>query len=275
MRTDAGSDLLATITAGARQATRVRERARPYADLAAAARRRTPRGDLFRAALSGGRAPRVIAECKRRSPSRGVLRRVYDPAAIAASYEAAGAAAVSVLTEPTFFDGDLEHLRAARARVSLPLLRKDFVVSAYQVLEAREAGADATLLIAGALEGAALAELVACAAEQGLAALVEVHEAGELERALAAGATIVGVNSRNLRTLDVNLNVARRLAPLLPAGVIGVAESGLKSREDIEELGGLGYRAFLIGERFMTAADPGEALAAFLGVAKGPARGRA
>lgn len=275
MRTDAGPDLLATITAAARQATRVRERARPYADLAAAARRRTPRGDLFRAALSGGRAPRVIAECKRRSPSRGVLRRVYDPAAIAASYEAAGAAAVSVLTEPTFFDGDLEHLRAARARVSLPLLRKDFVVSAYQVLEAREAGADATLLIAGALEGAALAELVACAAEQGLAALVEVHEAGELERALAAGATIVGVNSRNLRTLDVNLNVARRLAPLLPAGVIGVAESGLKSREDIEELGGLGYRAFLIGERFMTAADPGEALAAFLGVAKGPARGRA
>jgi len=275
VRTDAGPDLLATITAAARQATRVRERARPYADLAAGARRRTPRGDLFRAALSGGRAPRVIAECKRRSPSRGVLRRVYDPAAIAASYEAAGAAAVSVLTEPTFFDGDLEHLRAARARVSLPLLRKDFVVSAYQVLEAREAGADATLLIAGALEGAALAELVACAAEQGLAALVEVHEAGELERALAAGATIVGVNSRNLRTLDVNLNVARRLAPLLPAGVIGVAESGLKRREEIEELGGLGYRAFLIGERFMTAADPGEALAAFLGVAKGPVRGRA
>ncbi len=266
MKSDAGTDLLATITAAARQITRVREQARPYAELEVAARRRTPRGDAFRAALTDRSAPRVIAECKRRSPSRGLLRKAYDPAAIAASYEAAGAAAVSVLTEPAFFDGDIEHLRAARARVSLPLLRKDFVVLPYQVLEAREAGADATLVIAGALEGQALAELVACAAEQGLAVLVEVHDENELARALAAGARIVGVNSRNLRTLNVDLNVARRLAPRLPADVVGVAESGLTSREEIEELGGLGYRAFLIGERFMTAADPGAALAACLGV---------
>jgi len=267
-----GADLLATIVGAARQITRVRERARGYADLEAAARRRTPRGDAFRAALAGRPRPRMIAECKRRSPSRGVLRRSYDPAAIAASYEAAGAAAVSVLTEPAFFDGDIEHLRSARTRVSLPLLRKDFVVSPYQVVEAREAGADATLLIAGALEGAALPELVACAAEQGLAALVEVHDERELERTLAAGATIVGVNSRNLRTLRVDLDVARRLAPRLPAGVIGVAESGLKSREEVEELGELGYRAFLVGERFMTAVDPGEALAMFLGGAAGGGR---
>lgn len=270
MTAGAGTDLLATITAAARQIVRVRERARPYADLEAAARRRTARGDAFRAALGDGPAPRIIAECKRRSPSRGLLRPAYDPAAIAASYEAAGAAAVSVLTEPAFFDGDVEHLRAVRARVSLPLLRKDFVVSAYQVLEAREAGADATLLIAGALEGPALAELVDCAAEQGLAALVEVHDEGELARALAAGAEIVGVNSRDLRTLRVDLDVARRLAPRLPAEVVAVAESGLRSREEIEELSGLGYRAFLIGERLMTAADPGEALAAFLGL---PGRG--
>ena len=276
MRADATADLLATITGAARQITRVREQARPYATLEAAARRRTPRGAAFRAALAATAGPRIIAECKRRSPSRGVLRRVYDPAAIAAGYEAAGAAAVSVLTEPAFFDGDVEHLRAVRARVSLPLLRKDFVVSPYQLLEAREAGADATLLIAGALEGAALGELVACATELELGALVEVHDEDELERALSAGATIVGVNSRDLRTLSVDLHVARRLAPLLPAGVIGVAESGLKSREEIEELGGLGYRAFLIGERFMTAADPGGALATFLGVAPdGVARGRA
>jgi len=276
VRTDAGTDLLDTITAAARQIARVREQARSYADLEAAARRQTPRGAAFRAALSATTGPRIIAECKRRSPSRGVLRRVYDPAAIAASYEAAGAAAVSVLTEPAFFDGDVEHLRAARARVSLPLLRKDFVVSPYQVLEAREMGADATLLIAGALEGPALAELVACVAELGLGALVEVHDEDELERALSAGATIVGVNSRDLRTLRVDLDVARRLAPRLPAGVIGVAESGLRSREEIEELAGLGYRAFLIGERFMTAADPGEALASFLGVTPGDAgRGRA
>ena len=265
------ADLLATIVGAARQITRVREQARPYGSLEAAARRRMPRGDVFREALAAGPAPRIIAECKRRSPSRGVLRPSYDAASIAATYEAAGAAAVSVLTEPSFFDGDLEHLRQARARVSLPVLRKDFVVSAYQVLEAREAGADATLLIAGALTDAELSGLIACAAGQGLAALVEVHDEAELERALAAGATIVGVNSRDLRTLVVDLDVARRLAPRLPPGVIGVAESGLTTRAELEVLGDLGYRAFLMGERFMVEADPGRALARFLSAGPGGA----
>ena len=258
------ADLLATIVGAARQITRVREQARPYRGLEAAARRRVPRGDVFRDALAAGPAPRIIAECKRRSPSRGVLRRNYDAASIAAAYAAAGAAAVSVLTEPCFFDGELDHLRQARARVSLPVLRKDFVVSAYQVLEAREAGADATLLIAGALGDAELSDLIACAAGHGLAALVEVHDEAELGRALAAGATIVGVNSRDLRTLVVDLDVARRLAPRLPPGVIGVAESGLTTRAELEELGDLGYRAFLMGERFMAEVDPGRALARFL-----------
>ena len=253
-------DLLATIVSAARRIVEVRSHARPLRDLETAAGGRRPRGDAFALALCDGPAPRIIAECKRRSPSRGVLRRDYDPASHAAGYERAGAAAISVLTEPAFFDGDLEDLRMVRATVTVPVLRKDFIVTPYQVLEAREAGADAVLLIAAALPGAALGELHACAAEQALAALVEVHDERELERALGAGAAIVGVNSRNLRTLEVDLGVPRRLAARLPAAVVAVAESGLKTSANLDELGALGYHAFLMGERFMTAPDPGAAL---------------
>ena len=190
---------------------------------------------LFRATL---RAPgvRIIAECKRRSPSRGVLRRDYDAVAIARWYAAGGAAALSVLTEPTFFDGTLDHLRAVREAVDLPILRKDFIVTEFQIAEARAAGADAVLLIVAALGDPELEHLIVYARQLDLAALVEVHDAEELRRALDAGADLVGVNSRNLRTLEVSGAVFTALAGQLPPGVTAVAESGLKSADDLRRL---------------------------------------
>jgi len=202
----------------------------------------------------------VIAECKRRSPSKGVLRPSYDPAAIARGYEAGGAAAISVLTEPTFFDGSLAHLEAVRAAVNVPLLRKDFVVAEYQLLEARASGADAVLLIVAALERADLDRLGKRAAAIGLDVLVEVHTADELDRALDAGARIIGVNNRNLRTLEVDVHASEALVDRIPPDVVAVSESGLRTADDLIRLRRLGYRAFLIGERFMAAEDPGAAL---------------
>ena len=207
---------------------------------------------------------RVIAECKRRSPSRGVLRRDYDPAAIASGYEAAGAAAISVLTEPSFFDGSVDHLRAVRAAVRIPVLRKDFIVTEFQIAEARAAGADAVLLIVAALADAELSEMIEAAASCGLATLVEVHSVEEARRAVECGAPIVGVNSRDLRTLEMNPHVFEKVAGVLPKGVVAIAESGISSAAEVIRLRGLGYRAFLIGERFMTMADPGGALKGFL-----------
>jgi indole-3-glycerol phosphate synthase len=207
----------------------------------------------------------VIAECKRRSPSKGVLAVQYDPAAIATQYEQGGAAAISVLTEPTFFDGSLEHLRAVRRAVGLPILRKDFTIDEYQLLEARAAGADAILLIVSALDQADLVRLQARALELGLAALVEVHDEAELMRAIDSGARLIGVNNRNLRTLQVDVDASYRLAARLPKGVIGVSESGLRSRDDLARLTAAGYRAFLVGERFMTDADPAQALRVLTG----------
>jgi indole-3-glycerol phosphate synthase len=174
----------------------------------------------------------VIAECKRRSPSRGILREDYRPAQHAKAYAEAGAAAISVLTEPTFFDGSLADLQAVSVAVEIPLLRKDFIVDRYQILEAVASGADAVLLIVGALEPASLRALLAFAAEANVAALVEVHGAAELRIAADAGAALIGVNSRNLRTLDVEPHVHDRLAPLMPKGVVTVAESGLREHAD-------------------------------------------
>jgi indole-3-glycerol phosphate synthase len=207
----------------------------------------------------------VIAECKRRSPSRGVLAAQYDPVAIAKNYEAGGAAAISVLTEPTFFDGALAHLTAVRDAVGLPLLRKDFVVDDYQLLEARAAGAVAVLLIVAALEQAELVRLQSRARELGLAALVEVHDDEELARAIDSGARLIGVNNRNLRTLAVDVSASDRLAAKMPANVVGVSESGLQTRGDLERLAAAGYRAFLIGERFMTDPDPARAISDLIG----------
>lgn len=258
------SDLLQTVVAAARRAADERERIVPAARLDAQTAQRAGSGHRFRASLA---APgiRIIAECKRRSPSRGVLRPDYDPVAIAQSYEAGGAAAVSVLTEPTFFDGSLDHLRAVRAAVSLPVLRKDFIVTPYQVIEAAAAGADAVLLIVAALDDDALAALGALARDRGLDALVEVHDDEELRRAIDAGADLIGVNSRNLRTLAVDQRVLDELGARIPAGVVAVAESGLRSADDLRRLRAVRYDAFLIGERFMSVPDPGAALAELRG----------
>jgi indole-3-glycerol phosphate synthase len=262
----ATADLLATIVAATRRIVEVRQEREPLAALAARAERGAAPTGRFRAALVEASvvpersAPRIIAECKRRSPSRGVLRPEYDPVAIAKGYEQAGAAAISVLTEPTFFDGAVEHLKAVRDAVAIPVLRKDFIVSEYQLLEARAAGADAVLLIVAALDTQALASLHARASALGLDVLVEVHNADELSVALDAGARIVGVNNRNLRTLEVDVSASETLAARIPKQIVRVSESGLKSAADLQRLRQLGYDAFLIGERFMTASDPGREL---------------
>ncbi len=255
----AAPDLLTTIVAATRTRVEV-QAARVPLDVMRAQAEEAPPALGFAEAVARGDRLNVIAECKRRSPSRGVLRRTYDAVAIARAYEAAGAAAVSVLTEPTFFDGDLDHLRAVRHAVRLPLLRKDFVVCTYQLWEARAAGADAVLLIVAALQTGELESLLAEALAIGLDVLVEVHDETELATALAAGAQMIGVNNRNLRTLAVDVDASRRLAARLPPHVSGVAESGLKTVDDLHALRAVGYRAFLVGERLMTAADPGAAL---------------
>ena len=231
----------------------------------------TPHAAEFVAGL-GEPGVRVIAECKRRSPSRGVLRRDYDPAAIATGYEAAGAAAISVLTEPSFFDGNVDHLRAVRAAVRIPILRKDFIVTEFQIAEARAAGADAVLLIVAALDDAGLPAMMEAATASGLAALVEVHSVEEARRAVGCGAAVIGVNSRDLRTLEMNPHVFEKVAAVLPNGVIAIAESGISSAAEVIRLRGLGYRGFLIGERFMTTPDPGAALKGFLAEAGTGAR---
>jgi indole-3-glycerol phosphate synthase len=263
----ASPDLLATISAAARRITEVRAETIPLAMVERAAAARRPDGAGFARALRDGASPRVIAECKRRSPSRGILREDYRVADHARAYEHAGAAAISVLTEPTFFDGALEHLAAVRAAVAMPILRKDFIVTRYQVLEAVMAGADAILLIVGALTPAGLRDLLDVASQAGAAALVEVHDEDELSRAIDAGAEIVGVNSRNLRTLTVDPDLHERLAPKLPAGTVTVAESGLRETADLHRLERAGYHAFLVGERLIVQPDPGAALRTLRGVA--------
>jgi len=259
------SGLLDTIVAATRRAVEVREEQRPLAALTRHLQRR-PGGDAFAAALrSPAPFPRIIAECKRRSPSKGILRQDYDAATHARSYAGAGAAAISVLTEPTFFDGASAHLAAVRAAVSIPILRKDFIVTDYQLVEAVDLGADAALLIVSALTDGELRALLGTCTSLGLAALVEVHDASEAQRALAAGATIVGVNCRNLRTLSVDPSVHEAIARELPDEVIAVAESGLRTRADLERLAAAGYAAFLVGERLIAQPDPGAALRALRG----------
>jgi indole-3-glycerol phosphate synthase len=218
----------------------------------------------FRAALSG-EGTAIIAEVKRRSPSRGVIRSDFDPAGIARAYEENGAAAVSVLTDETFFGGTNGDLAAVKDAISLPVLRKEFIIDPWQIYEARAIGADAILLIAAILDELELREYREIAASLGLASLVEVHDRKEMEQALRAGAKIVGINNRDLKTFQTDIGTALGLAPLIPADRIVVGESGIRSRRDIEILMGAGIRAFLIGEALVGAPDIGVALKEFLG----------
>jgi indole-3-glycerol phosphate synthase len=204
--------------------------------------------------------PAVIAEIKRASPSKGVIRADYDPAAIAASYEEAGAACLSVLTDREFFQGDPAHLEAARAACGLPVLRKDFVVEPYQVFESRAMGADCILLIAAALAPEAMATLESIALGLGMSVLVEVHDAAELEAALKLRTPLVGVNNRDLRSFRTRLETTLELRDSVPADRLLVTESGILAREDVERLRAGGVNAFLVGEAFMRAADPGQEL---------------
>jgi indole-3-glycerol phosphate synthase len=236
---------------------RVREAAARRMELAS-------EGRDFAAALagSGPDAPglRVIAELKQASPSRGTLRTDYRPREIASGYEEAGAAALSVLTEEQFFKGSLGDLEEAREAVSLPVLRKDFILEPYHVYESAAAGADALLLIVAALNDAELRSLIRLAYSLEIAALVEVHNEDEVSRAVAAGARIVGVNNRDLRTFEVNLETSLRLRDLIPAGILTVSESGIGTAADLIRLQQAGFDAVLIGERLITQQDPGQAL---------------
>lgn len=232
----------------------------PPAEMARRAQRRTEPTRGFRDALTSGEAPHVIAEIKRRSPSRGEIRPDFDPGACARSYAAGGAAALSVLTDGPGFGGQLSHLAAAHTQCPLPVLRKDFVVEAYQIDEARAAGADAVLLIVAALSPDLLAALQSRARALGLDVLVEVHGEAELDVALAAGATLVGINNRDLRNFSVDLGVTERLAPRVPPGSIVVAESGIFTGADVRRLQAAGAGAFLVGESLMREPDPGLAL---------------
>lgn len=220
----------------------------------------------FRTALASGPRPRVVAELKRRSPSRGEIRPDFDPIGCAKAYADTGAAAISVLTDEKYFGGELSLLEAVRREVSLPLLRKDFLVDAYQVDEARVAGADAVLLIARALDVARLSALRERAAALGLDALIEVHDEAEVAAALAAGADLVGINNRDLATFTTDLRTTERLAKrLVAAGVVVVAESGIFTADDVRRLEAVGAHAVLVGEALMREPDVGRALARLRG----------
>lgn len=219
----------------------------------------------FRLRLEGWPGRAIIAEVKKASPSKGIIRQDCHHVDIARVYATHGAAAISVLTEVKYFQGSLDYLRDIRAHVTLPLLRKDFLFDPYQLYEARAYGADAVLLIAAILSDGQLRELLALAASLGLDALVEVHELKELEHALACGATLVGINNRDLHTFYTTIETTEKLIRFIPPGVTVVSESGLSQRVQLEKLERLGVRAFLIGETLMAAPDPGEKLTELLG----------
>jgi indole-3-glycerol phosphate synthase len=231
-------------------------------------RRRAAAADPVRPFLAALRGPRIrlIAEVKGASPSAGTIRAEFDPAEVARGYEGAGAAAISVLTDARYFKGADEHLISVRRAVRLPVLRKDFVIDPYQVYEARALGADAVLLIVAILPPSALADLQSLAYELGMAALVEVHSDADLERALTASPRLIGINNRNLDTLETTLAPSRRLRPGIPSGVTVVAESGIEERAHVEEMERLGMHAVLVGTALMRAPDPPGRVRELLGV---------
>ena len=260
-------DILGRILARKAEEVAERRAAHPEPALAArAAEADAPRGfaAAVEAAVAAGRSA-VIAEVKRASPSRGVLREPFEPGAIARSYERGGATCLSVLTDADFFGGSEAALEEARASCALPVIRKDFIVDPYQVVEARAIGADCVLLIVAALGDGALAELHERAVALGMDVLVEVHDAAELRRALAIGPHLLGINNRDLRTFDVTLDTTLDLIDEVPAGTILVTESGILGADDVARMRAAGVGAFLVGEAFMRADDPGTALAAMFG----------
>ncbi len=256
--------VLDDIVAGVREDLEVRQDAVPLADLRAALADVDPPRDPMPHLRAPGSS--VIAEVKRRSPSKGDLADIPDPAALAAEYAAGGAAAISVLTEERRFGGSLDDLRAVRAAVDVPLLRKDFTVTSYQVVEARAAGADLALLIVAALDDEELTRLHQEAGELGLTVLVEVHDEAETARAVDLGAQLIGVNARNLKTLEVDPDVFGRLAPQVPDDRVLVAESGIASPADAARFADQGARVVLVGEALVRDGAPREAVAAMTGV---------
>jgi indole-3-glycerol phosphate synthase len=257
-------DILQRIVAVKREEVAAAKLRRGAASLRSEALAQPPVRDFvgaLRAKIGAGQ-PAVIAEVKKASPSKGVIREHFVPAQIAASYAQHGAACLSVLTDRPFFQGEAAYLQQARAACALPVLRKDFIVDAYQVDEARAMGADCILLIAACLDDAQLADLEAQALGLGLAVLVEVHDAGELDRALRLKTPLVGINNRNLKTFEVSLQTTLSLLPQVPADRLLVTESGVLVRADVQRLRDAGVQAFLVGEAFMRAPDPGPALQA-------------
>ncbi len=261
------SDILTQIVSTKAEEVIKAQVARPFGVVDAAARAMPPvRGfeRALRAKIAAGR-PAVIAEVKKASPSKGVLREAFDPPAIAASYERAGAACLSVLTDRPFFQGDPDYLVAARNACSLPALRKEFIIDPYQVAESRALGADAILLIVAALEDPQMAELEAAAHAFGMDVLVEVHDGAELDRALRLATPLIGINNRNLRNFSVTLDTTLNLLPRVPADRLVVTESGILVQRDVARMRARGVHAFLVGEAFMRAPDPGAALTALFG----------
>jgi indole-3-glycerol phosphate synthase len=257
------ADILQRILATKRDEVAAARARVPLAQLQAKARDAAPVRDFvgaLRERIARGE-PAVIAEVKKASPSKGVLRADFDPAAIAASYAQHGAACLSVLTDVEYFQGAPQYLQQARAACALPVLRKDFIVDEYQIAEARAWGADAVLLIVAALERARLQALEAAAHALGLAVLVEVHDAAELELALGLSTPLIGINNRNLRTFETRLDTTLALLPAIGAGRIVITESGILAPADVARMRAAGVDAFLVGEAFMRAADPGAELA--------------
>ena len=252
-------DVLQRILAVKAEEVASARRAKPLAEVCEAARAAPPARDFVGAIRSkiGAGKPAVIAEIKKASPSRGVLRERYEPAAMAASFERHGAACLSVLTDARFFQGELDHLRQARAACRLPVLRKDFLMDPSQVHEARAAGADCVLLIVAALDVPRMQELEAVATELGMAVLVESHDAAELEQALALKTPLIGINNRDLHTFETRLETTLSLLPSIPAGRVVVTESGILTPADVARMRDRQVGCFLVGEAFMRAADPG------------------
>lgn len=253
------------IVAAARRKTAETKASADVGALERQAREHTPRGFAARLRQVAAERPAIIAELKKASPSKGLIRASFEPTSLAKELQAGGAAALSVLTDEEFFQGSLANLRAASAATSLPCLRKDFIVDEFQIVEARANAADAVLLIVAALSEAELRRLQAAARAQQLDVLCEVHDESELQRALHAGCEVIGVNSRDLKTFHVEQSTLFRIGPRIPDSVLKVAESGIEGGEDVARLRAAGYHAFLIGESLMRAERPGEALKELLG----------